>query len=73
MVKGTIDKIATGRAIKEEMDAQGITYRDMSNALDISFQAVWKYCEGQSLPTLVNFYKISQILGVSINDFIKEK
>lgn len=73
MTKGTIDKIATGRTIKEEMDAQGITFRDMSNALGISFQAVWKYCEGQSLPTLENFNKISQILGVSINDLIKEK
>lgn len=73
MIKKIIDKVATGRAIKEEMDAQGITYRDMSNALGISFQAVWKYCEGKSLPTLANFYKISQILGVSINDLIKEK
>lgn len=65
-----IDQEATGARIKALMDAKGITTREMSNTLCVSFQAVHGYIHGQKLPTVGHLFVIAQVLGTTVDDLL---
>ena len=65
-----IDSIKTGIRIRNLMNEKGVSVRDVTCILSVSNQTVYKWLNGQSLPTLENIYQLSQILHVSIDDMI---
>ena len=65
-----IDSIKTGIRIRNLMNEKGVSVRDVTGILSVSNQTVYKWLNGQSLPTLENIYQLSQILHVSIDDMI---
>lgn len=65
-----LDIIATGGKIKQFMDDKGISIRELSKVMNVSFQSVYKWQKGESLPTVNNFYILGQILGIDIDDML---
>ena len=65
-----IDMQQTGNKIKEYMELSNITIRDIANMTNISYQAVWKYTRGQSLPTIQHLLTISKLFGCTVEDLI---
>ena len=68
-----LDTIATGKKIKALMEEENITIREVSNAMNVSFQAVSKWQKGEALPTISNFYILGQILGSDVDDMLVAK
>ncbi len=61
----------TGMHIKTMMKQNGITVRDVKDAMGFEQpQAVYKWLAGQSLPTLDNLVILSRILHVSIDEIL---
>ena len=65
-----IDYKLTGKRMSELINNKSIDVRRLANAIGVSNQAVYKWLNGQSLPSLDNFFQISQLLCVSIDDII---
>lgn len=65
-----IDSRATGAKIASLMDLYGISVKELSNTLGVSNQSVYKWLNGQSLPTLENLFQISRILKVSMDEIV---
>ncbi len=61
---------ATGANIKALMDNNGITTREMSNILGISFQAVHGYIHGTRLPTVGHLFMIAKIFDTTVDDLL---
>lgn len=65
-----LDIIATGERIKQYMEDEGVSIRELSKVMNVSFQSVYKWQKGESLPTVSNFYILGQILGIDIDDML---
>ena len=66
-----IDVKATGRNICSRLEAHEILKSELRLYLGYtSAEAIYRWPKGKNLPTLQNFYAISRILGVSINDLL---
>ena len=65
-----IDFKATGQGLKKHMDKQNISIKEMATTLNVSFQAVWRYVNGETLPTVPHLFQIAQILGLSADELI---
>ncbi len=69
-----IDTKKTGRQIKEMCDKRGITVRQIQRELQIgSFQSVYSWFQGRTLPTLDNLYNLCKLLQVSMDSVIVEQ
>lgn len=58
----SIDQKATGWKIGELIDEKGYSNQEIADILGLTLQAIYKWRYGLSLPTLDNFYMLSQIL-----------
>lgn len=65
-----LDIIATGGRIKQFMDDKGVSIRELCKVMNVSFQSVYKWQKGESLPTVNNFYILGQVLGINIDDML---
>ena len=71
MTKGSvIDYEATGANIKALMDEKGITIRELSNVIGVSFQAAYSYIHGTRLPTVGHLLMIAKMLDLTIDELI---
>lgn len=72
-----VDIVATGRKIHELRLAKNLKVHDIALFMGFeSDQAVYKWQRGESLPTIDNFYALSRLLEVSIDEIlqgVKEK
>lgn len=69
-----IDAKRTGRRIKETCDKKGITVKQIQQELNIgSFQSIYSWFQGKTLPTLDNLYALSKLLKVSMESMIVEQ
>ncbi len=69
-----IDMRRTGRQLKENCDEQGISVRQIQKRLHIgSFQSIYAWFCGKTLPNLDNFYALAKMLGKSMESLIIEK
>ena len=66
----TIDCVETGKKLAALMELHFVDVKNLANSLGVSNQAVYKWINGQSLPSLENMFQISRILQVSIDDII---
>ena len=66
-----IDPKATGERIRELRILNGYRVEDISHYMGFeSTQAVYKWQAGKSLPTIDNFYALSGLFGVTIDEII---
>lgn len=69
-----IDMKRTGRQLKEHCDRRGLSVREIQKRLHIgSFQSVYAWFQGKTLPSLDNFYALAKLLGASMESLIVEK
>ena len=61
----------TGLEIKRLCEERGIGVKDLQQILEFeSSQAIYKWFEGRNIPSIDNLVKLSDVLGVSINELI---
>ena len=66
-----IDLKATGRNIKRIRQASGVSVRDLQMILGFTNpQAIYKWQNGDSMPSLDNLVILAAVLGVSIDDIL---
>ncbi|MBQ7795445.1 MAG: helix-turn-helix transcriptional regulator [Lachnospiraceae bacterium] len=66
-----IDMPKTGARIKEHCRMAGISVKDIQRELFIgSFQSVYAWFHGKSLPSIDNLYRLSHLLDVKVDDLI---
>lgn len=66
-----IDMVRTGERIKLLCEKKGLTVKDLQRDLRMgSFQSIYAWFSGRCLPNLDNMYRLSRILGVSMDDII---
>ena len=67
----TIDPVAIGARIKAACILQGITSKDLQQALKLaSVQAVYRWYTGDNVPTVDNLACLSRYLHVSLDYLI---
>ena len=66
-----IDLKATGQNIKRIRQASGVSVRDLQMILGFTNpQAIYKWQNGDSMPSLDNLVILAAVLGVSIDDIL---
>ncbi len=66
-----IDLKATGQNIKRIRQASGVSVRDLQMILGFTNpQAIYKWQNGDSMPSLDNLVILASVLGVSMDDII---
>ena len=65
-----IDRVKTGKKIKENIEKSGYSVQQISDILEISVQALYKAMRGGSLLSTRHFYTLSHILHAPIDSLI---
>ena len=66
-----IDMIATGRNIARLRRNAGLSVRDLQELLGLGTpQAIYKWQQGATLPSLDNLVILASILGVDMDDIV---
>ena len=64
----TIDKLRTGQRLRLLIDKRGLTIRDVQEALGLGcVQSIYRWLDGQNMPTIDNLYALSELLRVPID------
>lgn len=64
-----LDFKKSGANLRLLLNKHGISVSSVASMLDVSYQAVYRYLDGTSLP-IDKVYKIAQMLGVKIDDIL---
>ncbi len=64
-----LDREKVGRAIAKQRKIRGMTQRQLADILNVSYQAVSRWEQGQSLPSVDMIYDIAQSLETTV-DFL---
>ena len=65
-----IDMTATGRQIRRLRQTARLSVREVSAALGLAEQAVYKWQRGESLPTVDNLALLARLLGCSMEELL---
>ena len=70
-----VDEKATGLEIDRLMKRRGVSVRDVYDMLGTlsSVRVIYRWMNGETLPSLDNLVKLSRILGVSLDDLVMVK
>ena len=69
-----IDIKKTGEKIRVRLRSARISVRKMQNMLGLSCpQSIYRWMTGQSLPSLEHLFRMSRILGCTMEDLIEEE
>lgn len=67
----TIDMVATGNNITKLREQAGMTVRDLQDVFGFaSPQAIYKWQNGISMPTVDNLIVLSAVLNVKVEDIV---
>ena len=64
-----LDREKVGRAISEQRKIKGMTQKQLADLLNVSYQAVSRWEQGISLPSVDMIYDIAQTLETTV-DFL---
>lgn len=59
-----------GQLIREARKAKGMTQKELAEKLGVSEAAVYRYEQGQNF-TIETLYKISQVVGITVESLVK--
>lgn len=65
-----IDPVKTGKRLRELMHMKDVTVSEITRQLSVSNQTVYKWLNGQSLPSLENMYQLSRLLQIGMDEII---
>lgn len=65
-----IDVVATGNRIQSAMKKKSYTAKEIAVMMGLSYQSVWKWCKGESIPEVENLLILSRILEVSMDSLV---
>ena len=66
-----IDKTKTGAKIKQLMELNGYTVKDIQKYLNLCcVQSIYHWLDGKALPSIDNLYALSDLFDVSIDEMI---
>lgn len=69
----SLDVILTGQRIHSVMIERGYTVRQIQEMLNLSCpQPVYRWIHGYTLPSTDNLYRLSKVLGVSMENLLVE-
>lgn len=66
----TIDVAKTGANIKRLCLERGVKVSDLVYGMQISAPAVYKWLNGESLPSIDNMIRLGDLLGVTIDEIV---
>ena len=66
-----LDREKVGRAIAEQRRLKGMTQKQLADILNVSYQAVSRWEQGQSLPSVDMIYDIAQSLETTVDYLLK--
>lgn len=66
----SIDMEATGKRIKQLRKEKGLTIDYLAECFDSSYQSIYKWQSGQTLPTLDNAIRLSAIFKVPLEEIV---
>lgn len=72
VITPVIDAEATGEKIKQYRIEKGYTIDEVCDALNVSVNAVYKWQRGETLPVIENFWALSILFDVPIEDLLCE-
>ena len=67
----TLDVEVMGTNIKKFRKAKGLSREEFAKRIDVSARIIADYEDGFKKPSLPTFYKISVILGVSMDSILR--
>lgn len=67
----SVDRKATGLRIYELMDSKGMVVKDIQDIFGFSSpQAIYKWLNGQAIPTIDNLVILASIFGVTMDEIV---
>lgn len=67
----TLDAVLTGRKIKRILTEKGCSVRKLQRMLNLSCpQPVYRWMNGQALPSIDNLYMMHRIFGIHMEDML---
>ena len=67
----TIDKTETGKRIKQLMDRNNYSVKDIKEYLNLAcVQSVYHWLDGKAVPSVDNLYALSALFNVKLDDMI---
>lgn len=70
----TLDAVLTGRKIKGLLTERGHSVREIQMMLNLScLQPVYRWMNGQALPSIDNLYMLHRILEIHMEDMLVAK
>ena len=66
----TIDLAATGEKIKNLLSESGLSVKDLCEVVSVSNQTVYRWINGQAIPSIDNLVQLSEIFKVGIDDIL---
>lgn len=62
-----LDTVETGHRIKDLMEERHLCIKDVSAIMKVSFQAVYRWQKGETLPTISNMFILGQLLRTGVD------
>lgn len=73
-MKAEIDREKTGERLRELMAERQVTPQDLKGYLQLNcVQTVYRWLDGINIPTLDNFFALSRMFDVSMDEMLIEK
>ena len=63
----------TGKNLKELIKIAGLTVQEVATRLYVTEQAVYRWCNGKTLPSIDNLVELSKLIDVKIEDILVEE
>ena len=70
MSNKTIDVAKTGTNIKRLCVEKGVKVSDLVYGMQISAPAVYKWMNGEGIPSLDNMIRLADLLGVTVDEIV---
>ncbi len=70
MTNKTIDVAQTGANIKRLCDVKGLKVSDLTLEMRISAPAVYKWMNGEGIPSIDNMIRLANLLEVTVEEIV---
>lgn len=65
-----IDLVETGNLIDKAMNKKGYTARQVASMMGLTYQSVWKWRKGETLPDVENLLILSRVLDTTMDALV---
>lgn len=72
LIMSNVDKLYVGRVIRQKRKDLGLKQSELAEMVGISEKHLSKIETGKNYPALDNFFKMTEILKLSLKDFVSE-